>query len=97
MPNQYEGIEAVYGNDLYVVVEAGKQKLIQKDGTQVLKDGFDKITAILKTTGAGIIYQKADKFGVMDLTGKIVIDSTYESLKEAKSGIFIDIPYLHGI
>ena len=73
LPNQYEGIEAVYGNDLYVVVEAGKQKLIQKDGTQVLKDGFDKITAILKTTGAGIIYQKADKFGVMDLTGKIVI------------------------
>ena len=89
LPNQYEGIEAVYGNDLYVVVEAGKQKLIQKDGTEVLKDGFDKITAILKTSGAGVIYQKADKFGVMDLTGKVVIDSTYESLKEAKSGIFI--------
>ena len=89
LPNQYEGIEPVYGNDLYVVVEAGKQKLIQKDGTEVLKDGFDKITAILKASGAGVIYQKADKYGVMDLTGKVLIDSTYESLQEAKPGIFI--------
>lgn len=58
MPNQYEGIEAVYGNDLYVVVEAGKQKLIQKDGTQVLKDGFDKITAILKQLGLVLFIKK---------------------------------------
>ncbi len=89
LTNQYEGIEAVSGNDLYVVVESGKQKLIKKDGTEVLKDGFDKITAILKTSEAGVIYQKADKFGVMDLTGKVIIDSTYDFLQEAKPGIFI--------
>lgn len=89
LENKYEAIESVYGNDLYVITEAGKQKLIQKDGKEVLKEGFDKITAILKTNGAGIIYQKSNKFGVMDLTGKVIIEAIYDYLKEAKQGIFI--------
>ena len=47
------------------------------------------VVKFLKLNSLKTIYQKADKFGVMDLTGKVVIDSTYESLKEAKSGTFI--------
>ena len=89
LPNQYDGIEKIYGNDLYVVIVDGKQKLVKKDGTDVLTEGFEKIEGILKTNGAGIIYQNAGKFGVMDLTGKVVVEPIYESLKEAKQGILI--------
>lgn len=89
LPIQYDGIDTVYGNELYVVTSAGKQKLVKKDGTDVLTEGFEKITGILKSEGAGVIYQNAGKFGVMDLTGKVLIEPIYEDLKEAKQGILI--------
>ena len=38
LPAQYQKIKKVYGNDLYVVVKNGKQIVIKKDGTEVLKD-----------------------------------------------------------
>lgn len=86
---KYDAIDKIYGNDFYVVKQNGKQILIKKDGTEVLTEGFDEITAILKNAENGIIYKKANKYGVMKTTGETVIEPNYEELKETKSGIFI--------
>ena len=86
---KYDEITNVYGNDLYVVKQSGKSILVKKDGTEVLKSGFDDITAILKNSDNGVIYKNGNKYGVMKATGDITIEATYDELKEAKSGIFI--------
>ena len=86
---RYDEIIKVYGNDRYVVKQAGQQILVQKDGTEILSTGFDEIKEILKNTDNGIIYTRDGKYGVMKTSGEIVITPSYEELKEAKSGILI--------
>ena len=86
---QYEGIEKIYKNEMYVVKQAGKQILIKKDGEEILKTGYDEITEILKNTENGVIYKEDGKYGVMKLTGEVIVAPDYEELKEAKTGIFI--------
>ncbi|MCI8411905.1 MAG: WG repeat-containing protein [Clostridia bacterium] len=86
---QYDGIEKVYGNDLYVVKKGDKQALVKKGGEEVLDKGFSEIKGILKSQDAGIIYTNNSKYGIKDLSGNIKIEAKYEELKEAKSGIFI--------
>lgn len=85
----YDAIEKVYGNDYYVAKKADKEILVQKGGTEVLSSGYDSIKEVLKNTENGIIYIKSNKYGIMKTTGEVVIDATYEDLKEAKSGLFI--------
>lgn len=86
---KYDGIEKVYGNDLYVAKKDGKQILVKKGGEEILNKGFDEIKGILKTQDAGIIYVEDSKYGIMELNGNTKIKAKYEDLKEAKSGIFI--------
>ena len=86
---KYDEIMPVYGNDMYVVKQGNQTILVKKEGQEVLKSGLDEIKEILKGTDAGIIYQKEKKYGVMSLTGEVIIEPNYEELKEAKSGIFI--------
>ena len=86
---KYDEIIKVYGNDMYVVKQAGKQILVKKDGTEVLNTGFDEIKQILKNADNGIIYMQNGKYGVMKTTGEISIAPEYEELKEAKTGLFI--------
>ena len=85
----YDVIEKVYGNDYYVAKKADKEILVQKGGPEVLSSGYDSIKEVLKNIENGIIYTKGNKYGIMKTTGEVVIDATYEDLKEAKSGIFI--------
>lgn len=89
LEQKYDRITNIYGNDLYVVEQDGKQKLISKDGTEVLTQGFDEIKSILKSTEDGVIYTKNGKYGVIKNNGEIVIDPEFEDLKEAKQGILI--------
>lgn len=89
LETKYEAIEKVYGNDLYVVSENGKKEVIRKNGEVVISQGFDSIKAILKEQNAGVIYTIGDKYGVMNLLGEVKIEPIYESLEEAKQGIFI--------
>lgn len=84
LDTKYEGIEKLHVNDLYVIVENQKQKLIDKDGNVVLSDGFDKIQTILANKENGIIFEKDGKFGVMKLTGEVIITADNENLQEAK-------------
>ena len=86
---KYDEIAKVYGNDMYVVKQAGNQVLVKKDGTEVLKSGYDEIKEILKNTENGIIYTKEGKYGVMKTTGEVVVAPDYEFLKEAKSGLLL--------
>ena len=87
---QYDKIDKVYGNDLYVVERGGKQILVNKEQAEVLNsDTYNQITAILKTKDAGIIFEKDGKYGVMNLAGEKIIDNAYEELKEAKADILI--------
>ena len=89
LENKYEKIEKIYGNDLYVVEEGGKEKVVNKDGQDVLTDNFTQISAILKTKDQGVIFIQDNKYGVMTLSGEVKINAEYDNLKEAKSGIFI--------
>lgn len=89
LETKYDSIEKEHNSDLYIVTEAGTKKLIKKDGTEVLSSGFDEIAEILKAEENGIIFIKAGKYGVMNLAGEIKIEATYDSIKEAKSGVFI--------
>ena len=77
---KYDKIEPVTGNDMYVVTEAGKTKLIKKDGTTVLDNGFEEITSI---DGENIIIKNDGKFGVISTTGENLIPAEYDDLKFA--------------
>lgn len=86
---KYDSVEKVYGNDLYLVTADGKQKLVNKDNTDVLKTGFDSIKQILSSQENAVIFSKSGKYGIMNLSGKILIDAKYDSLEETKVGMFI--------
>ena len=89
LETKYDEIERVHGNDLYVVTENGTKKLINKDGTDALTQGFDNIKEILTNKDNGVIFERAGKYGVMKLDGTITVEPNYEDLKEAKSGYLI--------
>ena len=42
LQNQYQEIETVYGNDLYVVTQDGSQKVVNANGEDVLTQGFEQ-------------------------------------------------------
>ena len=86
---KYDSIEDAYGNDLYLVTENGVKKVVNRDGTDALTQGFDDIKEILSNKDNGVIFEKAGKFGVMKLDGTVTIEPNYEDLKEAKSGFLI--------
>lgn len=85
----YGEVSKIYGNDTYVVKENQKYTLVKKDGTELAATGFDEIKQVLKNSENGVIFTKDNLYGVMKLTGEVIIEPTYEELKEAKSGIFI--------
>ncbi len=84
-----EIIKEIYGNDMYVVKQGGKQILVKKDGTEVLNTGYDEIKGILKNVENGVIFVKGGKYGVMKTSGEVTIPAEYEELKEAKSGVLM--------
>lgn len=86
---KFEAVKNIYGNDLYVIIEANTEKIVDKEGKIILDNGYDKVSQILKNKDNGIIYEKDGKFGVMTLTGEIKINPEYQQLKEVKDGVLI--------
>ena len=86
---KYDGISKIHREDYYVVTEAGKQKVVKRDGAEALSGNYDEITALLKNPENGVIYKDSEKFGVMNLSGENTIEASYDELQEAKSGVFI--------
>lgn len=86
---KYDEITKVYGNDCYVVVENGIKKLVKKGNVDVLTSGFTDITQVLSSQENAVIFNKDGKYGIMDLTGNVIMAVQYDDLKETKTGIFI--------
>lgn len=89
LPCKYEKIEKVYGNDMYVIVQEGKQKIVNSKGEEIITDGFDKVASILKTKEKGFVYVKDEKYGIMTFPGEVTIEAQYDNLIEAKQDVFI--------
>ena len=88
LETKYDKIQKTHEGDYYVVTESGTQKVIKKDGTESLSTK-NEIISILKNT-EGVIYKTSDnKYGVMNLSGENIIESNYNQLEEAKTGMFI--------
>ena len=88
LENKYEKIERIAGNNLFVINEGEKQKLINSKGTVVLEEGFDKIKQILKDS-KGVIFEKDGLYGVMGADGTVTIANTYQDLKQLDNGYFV--------
>ncbi len=86
---KYDSVEKIYGNDMFVVTVVGKQKLVNKSGEDILTTGFDSIKQILANQENAVIFEKSNKYGIMNVSGEILIDAQYDYLKETKAGIFI--------
>lgn len=86
---KYEKVEQIYGKDSYVIVEAGKQKLVNASGEVLLESGYDSIKQILGYTTQGIVFVKDNKYGVMSTTGDILIPNEYDDIKEIKDKTFV--------
>ncbi len=89
LETKYDTVEKIYRNDYYVVIENGKQEVVKKAGDKVLSGNYDKIEAILQNPENGIIYKQKEKYGIMNLSGDVVIKPEYEKLKEGASGSII--------
>ena len=90
LENKYDGIEAIYGEKLFVIKEGKNEKLINDEGNVVLEDGFDKIEQILQySSKKGVIFVKDSKYGVMNVDAEVIVPAEYENIKEAKDNIFI--------
>ena len=88
LETKYDKVQKTHEGDYYVVTESGTQKVIKKDGTESLSTK-NEIISILKNT-EGVIYKTSDnKYGVMNLSGENIIESNYDQLEEAKTGMFI--------
>ena len=89
LENNYEKIEQIYGSNLYVIVEKGKQKLINSKGTALLEQDFDEIKQILQKNNDQVVFVKDGKYGVMTTSGEIKIENIYEDIKELENGYLV--------
>lgn len=85
---KYESVEPIEGDNLFVIREGERQKLINSKGTIILEEGFDEIKQILKNS-EGIIFIKDGLYGLMAKDGTVTISNTYESLKQLDNGYIV--------
>ena len=90
LPVNYEGIEKVYGNNMYTVIVNGEQIIVNKNGENVITKGFIKVKQILSSQENAFVYTRSNnKCGIMDMTGKVLVNPQYDSIEETETGIFI--------
>ncbi len=51
-------LKKVYGNQLYLVTVNSKDKIINRQGEDVLTEGFDSVKEILTSQDNSIIFEK---------------------------------------
>ncbi len=85
LENKYDDISQVYGNNMYIIQENGKYKLIKKSGETVLKD-FDSIKSI---DDERIIIKEDGKYGIKNISGKEVVPAKYQDLEYTFSNYYI--------
>ncbi len=75
---KYDEIKELASNGYYAVVQSGKTSLIDKDGQEILKTGFDTIEEI---NTDNITTKLNGLYGVITVDGTTVIANEYEDLK----------------
>lgn len=83
---KYEAVRKVSGDGKYVVQEAGREEVINADGTVLANAGFDEVTAI---NGDDLLIKKSDRYGVITVEGDIVIDAAFDSMKHSYGEYYI--------
>lgn len=87
---KYDSVKDVYQTGgYYVVTEGQNQEVVKSNGEVVLNAKTDNIISILKNPENGVIFERQGNYGIMNLSGNIVIKNEYNNLKEGKSGIII--------
>lgn len=86
LDTKYDEIRKVSGNNYYVVVENGKEVVVDKSGNIVLNTGFESIKSI---NVDNFIITKSGKYGVVDKLGEDIIPAEYDNIKFAFSNTFI--------
>lgn len=83
---KYDKIYHVTGNEMYVVTEGGKDKVINKSGEEILTTGFEEIIAI---DAEYMVIKNNNKYGVINLQGESKIPCEYDMLSLAFDKIYI--------
>lgn len=78
LDTKYEEIKPVKSNDIYVVKEDGKLKVIKADGQTVIENKFDDVKQI---NNEQIVYVKNNRYGIMNTNGESIVKNTYDDLK----------------
>lgn len=77
---KYQAVQAVCGNDNYVVKENGKWQIVNSEGTVYLKDKFSSVKSI---NGENVLVVSNKKYGVMTLTGETKLAVKYQDMTYA--------------
>jgi len=83
---KYDKIFNVTSNEFFAVTEAGKNKIIDKTGADILTEGFDEVISI---DGDYIVIKKENKYGVIDKTGASQIPCEYDYLVVSFDKVYI--------
>lgn len=82
---KYDEIKNIYGNNMYVVKEGTKLKIIDKEKTY-LENEFEDVKQINLNY---ITAKKNSKYGIIDVTGQIKVDYIYDDLTYAYTDTYI--------
>lgn len=83
---KYSDIKHVYGNDMYVVKENGKWKVISKDGTTNTEISYDDVTSINSNC---MIIKSKDKYGISGIDKTEKVKAEYQNLEYVFSDYYI--------
>ncbi len=88
LPVKYEKIEKDDSISHFIVTEAGIEKLVTPDQITILETGYDSLEEVV-SSNTKVIYEVSDKYGIMDISGNIIIEPKYEYLEEINTDIFM--------
>lgn len=77
LETKYEEIKNVYGNNMYVVKEDSKWKIVDEEKNVYLEDSFEDIKEI---NSNNVVVKQDGKYGIVLITGEIKVDYLYDDL-----------------
>jgi WG containing repeat len=76
-----------FSEDLAVVVRDERQMVIQRDGKHCFSSSFAEMGSF--NLGRALVISKSGKKGLIDVHGKLVIDTIFESIFPSESGQYV--------
>ncbi len=75
---QYDGVERVANNDLYVVRDGDTLKIIDDENNVILDQGFEEVISI---NNENILVKNGDTYNVLDKSGNRLFETDYDYLE----------------